>query len=197
MGSSAAVLVETFARQGYVVVRQLVPAATVAMLCQHLQRRVAEGNLWMGDTQVPNTPGVHGDPVLDELMEQLRPAVEFCTGLRLYPTYSYTRFYKHGDRLPPHRDRAACEISLSLNLDQVPAGPWALNVQGEDGATAALLLPGDVLLYRGIALTHWREPFAGERLTQVFLHYVDQNGPHAAEKFDRRTALGKPLDIKK
>ncbi len=26
-------------------------------------------------------------------------------------------------------------------------------------------------------------------MAQVFLHYVDQDGPHAGEKFDRRPAL--------
>jgi hypothetical protein len=193
--SAAAAFVERFSTQGYVVVRGLVPAGRVAAVRDHLESRAAQGALRMqGDTQVPGTPSAHGDAVLDTLMEDLRPAVEFCTGLTLFPTYSYARLYRHGDQLPPHRDRAACEISLSLNLGQVPADrPWALHVEGPDGSAACLLMPGDVLLYRGIDLTHWREPYDGQSLVQVFLHYVDQNGPHSGEKFDRRAALGDPL----
>jgi hypothetical protein len=30
-------------------------------------------------------------------------------------------------------------------------------------------------------------------MAQVFLHYVNQAGPHAGEKFDRRPALATPF----
>jgi hypothetical protein len=94
--------------------------------------------------------------------------------------------------LPKHRDRAACEISVSLNLSQDLDEPWPLHVQLGEHDVPVKLKPGDALLYRGIELTHWREPYAGESLAQVFLHYVDQDGPHAQEKFDRRPALAMP-----
>ena len=193
--NALAAITGAFAAQGYVVVRALVPDHRTAQLRAHLESRAAEGALRMeGDSQVPGTPSAHGDPVLDALLEELRPAVEACTGLKLWPTYSYARLYRHGDELKPHRDRPACEVSLSLNLGQDPADqPWALNVKGPAGSTAALLMPGDVLLYRGLELVHWRERFEGRHLAQVFLHYVDQNGPHAAQKYDGRTTLGTPL----
>jgi hypothetical protein len=57
---------------------------------------------------------------------------------------------------------------------------------------AALLQPGDALLYRGHDCFHWRDAYAGQQLAQVFLHYVDRNGPHAAEKFDGRESLMRP-----
>lgn len=185
-------IVQTFAHQGYVVVRGLVPPPRAAALMAHLEQRAAAGSLRMqGDTQVPGAPSAHGDAVMDGLMEELRPAVEASTGLRLWPTYSYARLYRHGDELKPHRDRPACEISMSLNLGQNPPDqPWALHIQGPEGSGTALLMPGDVLLYRGIDLIHWREPYQGERLAQIFLHYVDRDGPHAGEKFDRREHLG-------
>jgi alkylated DNA repair dioxygenase AlkB len=149
--SGLAAITDAFAAQGYVVVNGLVPAARTAQLRTHLEDRAAQGALRMeGDIQVPGTPSAHGDAVLDALLEELRPAVEACTGLHLWPTYSYARLYRHGDALKPHRDRPACEVSLSLNLGQDPVGQlWALNVQGPAGSTAALLMPGDVLLYPG------------------------------------------------
>jgi hypothetical protein len=184
-------IAQIFARQGYAVVRALVPAATVATVRAHLEQSAAAGRMRMqGDDQVPGTPSAHGDPLLDNLLYDLCPSIEACAGLALYPTYSYARLYKYGDTLLPHRDRAACEISVSLNLGQVPDEPWALYVRGPAGTAEALLRPGDVLLYRGIDLPHWRHAYEGQRLAQVFLHYVDQNGPHRDEKFDRRPALG-------
>ena len=60
---------------------------------------------------------------------------------------------------------------------------------------AALLAPGDALLYRGCDCFHWREAFQGTRLAQVFLHYVDRNGSHADEKYDgRKTLMRPPVD---
>jgi hypothetical protein len=177
---------QAFGAHGYAVARALVAPARVTLLRQHLERRAAQGTMGQKDEQVPQTPAVYGDAEVDRLMQDLVPAIEAQTGLQLFPTYSYARLYKRGDALPPHRDRSACEISISLNLGQVPDEPWALHVSD----FAALLGPGDALIYRGCDHTHWREPYDGERVVQAFLHYVDQNGPYAGEKFDGRPSLG-------
>ena len=45
---------------------------------------------------------------------------------------------------------------------------------------------GDMLVYSGCELEHWREPFEGI-CGQVFLHYNHVNGPFAEKnKFDKR-----------
>ena len=38
---------------------------------------------------------------------------------------------------------------------------------------------GDMLIYSGCDLEHWREPFQGKVCSQVFLHYNHANGPYA------------------
>lgn len=183
-----------FARQGYVVITGLLPAAQAGLAAEHLRRRLQAGTLNTDTSLGTPIASIYGDPLIDNLMEGLRPAISYCTGLALHPTYSYARIYKAGDRLPPHRDRRACEISLSINLGQKPDAPWALCVEDrQKNSAAAMLNPGDGLIYRGIELTHWRDPYEGEELVQAFLHYVDQNGPHAGERFDGRAALGTPL----
>jgi PKHD-type hydroxylase len=49
---------------------------------------------------------------------------------------------------------------------------------------------GDAALYRGMDKVHWREPYKeGKWQAQVFLHYVDADGPHAEWKFDKRPKL--------
>jgi len=82
--------------------------------------------------------------------------------------------------------------SVTLNLGQAPDEPWPIYVERDAGTYEARLAPGDALLYRGCDCFHWREPYEGTRLAQAFLHYVDRNGPHAAEKFDRRRTLMRP-----
>ena len=142
------------------------------------------------DWQVPKTPRDYGDAAFDGLLEYLRPRVEDHCGLRLVPTYSYFRMYKRGDALKRHRDRPACEISVTLNIGQKRLAPWPIYAQGEgEPAYGADLKPGDALLYRGIKLFHWRDAYQEEARVQVFLHYVDRDGPHADQKFDGRPSL--------
>lgn len=183
---------ETFRGQGYVVVAQLIDAALANFFWSYVHTKFASLLLGSGGPLVPDSLGNYGDPAFDGLLEFLRPRIEERTGLSLHSTYSMFRLYRHGNELKRHRDRPACEISVSLNIGQTPAEPWPIHVEGGSGAHTALLAPGDGLIYRGIDLFHWREPYAGRELVQVFLHYVDRDGPHAGQKFDGRQTLMRP-----
>ena len=181
---------EVFGRQGYLLLSALLEPALANFFWSYVHTKAACRLLeFGGDCQVPNTPYAYGDPAFDGLLEYLRPRIEEHSGLSLSPTYSYFRMYKHGDTLERHRDRPACEISVSLNIGQVPSTPWPFYVEGNMEPYSALLSPGDALLYRGIDVFHWREPFQGNHLVQVFLHYVDRDGPHADQRFDGRMTL--------
>jgi hypothetical protein len=179
-----------FERDGYAIVAGLIDPAMTALLAAHGEALLARGELKHGDRAVPGTPFAYGDALFDRVLEQLRPRIEVAVGRRLLPTFSYLRLYKTGDVLKRHRDRPACQFTASLNLSQTSAEPWPLHLIGRTGPLAAVLHPGDALIYLGCELPHWRTAFEGERAAQVFLHYVDADGPHAAEKFDRREALG-------
>jgi hypothetical protein len=183
---------ELFALQGYAVLPALIEPALADYFRSYMQTKFASLLLPAGDLQVPLTPYGYGDPAFDGLLEYVRPQVEARSGITLYPTYSYFRLYKHGDVLKRHRDRPACEISVTLNLGQTPAEPWPIYVERDNGPYAARLMAGDALVYRGCDCFHWREPYEGTQLAQVFLHYVDSNGPHADQKFDRRQTLMRP-----
>ena len=54
------------------------------------------------------------------------------------------------------------------------------------------LEPGDMLIYKGCDLFHWREKFEGEHHLQAFLHYNDKNGPYGDNLYDGRENLGLP-----
>ena len=180
---------EHFARNGYAVIPSLLAPALTDFFWSYIHTKYASGLMTWGDALVPMTPASYGDSAAEGLLEYVQPQVEAVTGRELLPTYSYLRIYKRGDKLLSHRDRPACEFSLSLNIGQTPDEPWPLFVENASGGARVDLKPGDALLYRGIDLFHWREPYAGNQLVQVFLHWVDANGPHASQKYDGRPSL--------
>jgi len=88
-----------------------------------------------------------------------------------------------------HTDRPSCEISISLCLGYEAEHAWPLLLELPSGTSSIELEPGDALFYRGIEVSHWRQPMKGERAVQVFLHYVDQTGPYAELKYDKRNGI--------
>ena len=163
------------------------------------------------DQQVPNTYSHYADMVMETLLVKMLPIMKKETGLDLVPTYSYARAYKKGDILKRHKDRPSCEISTTVNLG---GDPWPIFIDGTGSnnvideyknihkpnapkGTKVLLEVGDMLVYSGCELEHWREPFEGDICGQVFLHYNHVNGPFAKKNiFDGRPKLGVPSFIK-
>ncbi len=159
------------------------------------------------DKQIPNTYSHYADPVMETLLMKVLPKMQQETSLNLIPTYSYARLYKHGDILKRHKDRPSCEISTTLNLG---GDLWSIYIDptGSDNVIDEYknihkpnppkgvkvdLKQGDMLIYSGCELEHWREPFTGDICAQVFLHYNHVNGKFAkTNKFDKRPILGVP-----
>tara|TARA_R100001460_G_scaffold19773_2_gene41056 strand:- start:69 stop:689 length:621 start_codon:yes stop_codon:yes gene_type:complete len=146
------------------------------------------------DIQVPNTYSHYSDIAMETLMLKCQPKMEKATGLKLYPAYTYARIYKKGDELKRHKDRFSCEISTTMNLGG-DDWPIYLEPSGKKGMKGVKvnLKPGDMLVYRGIDLEHWRQKFKGKECVQVFLHYNNCKTPGAkANMFDKRPHLGLP-----
>jgi len=163
------------------------------------------------DEQVPNTYSHYADIAMETLMLKCQPAMEKATGLKLNPAYTYARIYKKGDVLKRHKDRFSCEISTTMNLG---GDPWPIYLSpnenvgkpnGKDITTASKakgvrvdLKPGDMLVYRGCELEHWREKFKGKECVQVFLHYNNRKTLGSKDNmFDKRPHLGLPSWFKR
>ena len=161
------------------------------------------------DKQVPNTYSQYGDFFMETLMMKVLPVMQERTDMTLIPCYTYTRIYKKGDILHRHKDRPSCEISTTLHLGGDPwpifLDPTGANniLSGRETTTVVkpnapqgipiTLEVGDMLVYSGCELEHWREPFEGEHCAQVFLHYNNIDGPFGIQnKFDKRPLLGIP-----
>ena len=170
-------------------------------------------NPFMGnrtDHQVPGAYSKYADWVMETLLIFMIPIMKAKTGMDLVPTYSYTRLYEKGNILHRHKDRPSCEISTTLHLggnewpifldptgaDFVIYGKTEQDNSVKPGAPKGIrvdLKVGDMLIYSGCDLEHWREPFQGNVCSQVFLHYNHANGPYAKTNlFDKRPLLGVP-----
>jgi len=55
--------------------------------------------------------------------------------------------------------------------------------------------PGDMLIYRGDVVEHWREPLWGQNHAQVFLHYNEKEGQYNIP-YDGRPLLGMPATFR-
>ena len=151
------------------------------------------------DEQIPNTYSQYANMAFETLLLKLQPVMEKTTGLKLTPNYTYARIYKPGDELKRHKDRFSCEISTTLNLggDKWPIFIEPSEKEGMKGVSVNLK-PGDMLVYKGNILEHWREPFKGKDCAQVFLHYNNTKTKGSKENiFDRRPHLGLPSWFKR
>ena len=139
------------------------------------------------DQQVPGCYTKYADWVMGTLLMYMIPLMKAKTGMDLVPTYSYTRLYEKGNILHRHKDRPSCEISTTLHLG---GNEWDIYLEPNNKIR---LKQGDMLIYAGCELEHWREPFEGDVCSQVFLHYNHANGPYAKTNLmDGRSLLGLP-----
>lgn len=144
--------------------------------------------------QVPDVYANYADFAMETLLIKIIPIIKKEINIDLIPTYSYARIYEKGSILHRHKDRPSCEISITLNLG---GDPWSIFIDptGNNNLKGIEinLSPGDMLIYSGCELEHWREQFKGDICVQVFLHYNSINGEFGKSNlYDKRPLLGLP-----
>jgi len=156
-----------------------------------------------GDIQAPGCYSAYGDTLMDTLLTSCLPQISNYTGLNLIPNYTYWRHYQRGVELAKHRDRFSCEISTTICLgydtsnliDEDPNYGWPIYMEDITGQTPdgleVKLEPGDMVIYRGIELEHWRDKFKGLGHAQLFMHYNEKKWENQP-MFDGRPIIGIP-----
>jgi hypothetical protein len=187
---------EHFFSNGYVYIKNAIDKNIADIVSAYsLFDEQQHYKLETGETpQIHNSHSSYGDPLMESMLQYMIPFMEENTGLQLYPTYSYYRVYRPGAELLVHTDRPSCEVSTTITLkfdykEQADTYSWPIFMNGHKCDMNA----GDLVIYKGCELAHWREKFtapAGSYHIQVFLHYVDVNGPFADYKWDGRPSLG-------
>lgn len=174
---------EIIATNHYLFVPNFISLEEARFLHTAFKEHASVNNL-TGDTQVINSSSVYNFMPFVRLLIEKIPDVSRLLKDSVLPTYTYARIYKNGAVLERHRDRAACEISLTLNLFKDV--DWPIYFQKPDGYEVGLELePGDAVLYLGCVADHWRNVFVGDEYSQVFMHYVRSFGPNNWAFFDK------------
>jgi hypothetical protein len=201
----------SFKKNKYVVIKQVITKDLATFLANYLsmkkqvfdtcrkERYLSPYETMLGfyekkEDQVENTYAHYSDIAMETLMLKCQPIMEKSTRLKLNPAYTYARIYKKGDVLERHKDRFSCEISTTMNLG---GDSWDIYLEpsGEMGRKGIKIKldPGDMLVYRGCELEHWRNKFKGQECIQVFLHYNNSQTPGSKNNmFDKRPHLGLP-----
>jgi len=150
-------------------------------------------------TQVIGSHVKYADSLTESLLLFLKPEIEKHSNLKLIPAYSFFRIYKSGHVLEDHRDRPSCEISVTIPLGFKYNGKsgdylWPLHVYVNEEKRYIPCDIGDGIIYKGCEIMHGRESLdadKGSYQIQMFLHYVDANGPYAEKhKYDGRPNIG-------
>jgi hypothetical protein len=190
----------SFEEKKYLVVKNVLNTETVSLL--QIQTQMLENVMCynyntipalfpFGDKQTKNSFSYYGALFTDSLLLLLQPIMEQSIGRKLLPTYSYMRIYYKDGALEKHTDRPSCEFSATLCIKCDGETPWPIFFQDPTGKEVSLTLKeGDMCIYKGDELPHWREPCQYDKHIQFFLHYVDANGKYSDFKFDKRPLLG-------
>jgi len=201
----------SFKKNNYVVIRKAITKDLAAFLANYFfikkqvyntcssARYISPFERFLGyyeseKDQIPGAYASYGDIAMETLMLKCQSIMEKTTELKLYPAYTYARIYEKGHELKRHKDRFSCEISTTMNLggDNWPIYLEPSGLNSKKGVKINLK-QGDMLVYKGCELEHWREKFKGDECIQVFLHYNNSRTPGSKKNmFDERPHLGLP-----
>jgi hypothetical protein len=208
---------EYFKENKYVVLKKFLDDNMAGLLYQYCLVKVQQTDFksmfakddyrpdWdgrFGDEQAPISYNCYGDAMMETILAASTKTLSQYVGFELTPNYSYWRLYQQNEVLLRHRDRESCEVSgtlclgynvSNLNTTEHPDYNWPMYVETKDepDGVPIHLEPGDLILYRGCDVEHWRERFLGMNHAQAFFHYNDPTGPFGI-KLDGRPILAIP-----
>ena len=202
---------EFFEKNGYLFVPKIildpenlyVPLPKVRGQITYYNNRMDKFDYCPDEKQVAGSLARYNIPTYRELHFLVKKEVEKRLEMDLHPTYFYDRFYFPGQQLKRHSDRPACEVSVSIQISTTLNDPWPIWFEIPDGSeTYVEMNNGDAVIYKGTEREHWRDampdeiPWWKKKIAkirgkeiesfhhQIFLHYVDANGPFVHCAFD-------------
>ncbi len=141
--------------------------------------------------------GCHSSPMGVMMHNYLTKRLNEFLDLSLQETYVYSRKYDRGAYLTAHLDRPSCEVSSTLCLDyksddyvsddegkqydhdyiQSISQSVPIRKRKEDPSMKCITLEvGDMLLYQGPNVIHWRDTFVGDYTYHMFCHWINELG---------------------
>ena len=150
------------ARRGFVVVPGFITASTLGPFCTYYTQLIDEGFAqYGGEGGEPHRWVLHNDDAGRMLQTAVLHVAQLIAGEALKPSFCYLLRYLEGATLDRHRDRAQCAITavLQIDFDPAPSGatPWPLHFRTGGGETSVSLAIGDLIVFRGTEVEHYRD----------------------------------------
>jgi hypothetical protein len=190
-----------FEKNSYVVVKDVLCKQMLDFIAKQIkllekincfEKNVSINNFYFSDNNCRFSFVNYSSLVTETLLLSLQDKIEKIVNKYLFPSYSYLRIYYKKSELLKHTDRPSCEFSASLCIS-IDNEPWPIWFETKHKEQVQIILnPGDLVIYKGEELPHWRNIYNGSEQIQVFLHYIDQNGKNREYKFDKRPMLAIP-----
>lgn len=180
-----------FWTDGYRVVDALLTPEQCAFLRQSMDLSREAGKMRVANNRAYRGPNNQYAPIPAQMfLGSLTAKMSALVGRELLPSFSFWRIYQHGDVLNAHKDRNACEVTVTISLTPgAEDACWPIGVADLHGQSHNIELPlGSGLLYQGTEVNHWRDPLTIAQHYQMFLHYVAADGPFAALLHDEGKA---------
>lgn len=157
----------------------------IDMTLFHGMRRPESSDYLAGDIEA-----VDCNPLDDSILLYCKHIAENLWGIdNMVPSYAYSREYRRGSELKVHRDREACQYSMTLTMCKRGAGNtflWFSESEDKSDPIPVELEEGDAIIFNGGTnyggKWHWRDPLELDSLIQLFLHYVHPDNPSLADK---------------
>lgn len=194
-------MINEFEKNGYIIFRNFLNPEFVPIISRYMEYRLKRDSSYINNSSSKSeddpitTLRYYGDPLVEVVLREQKEIVEQAIGESLYPTYSYLRIYQPGEELKRHVDRPSCEVSVTVNVAyKGDNNPIFMKKQDKE-PSQVYLEPGDAVIYKGMEISHWREPLEESQLiVQFMLHYVKTSGDCSIFKYDGRSSLGQPRD---
>lgn len=175
---------EKFKENKFVVVRNAIDKQILNFLLPTFFYEEENNLCTFGDSQVHNSPSLGNSPSGSVLAVYLKPQVENIVDKKLHYTYNYYRIYQNESELRRHVDRGSCEYSLTICIKKGSCD-YPIFFKKDDGTEVSVELEdGDMIIYKGMELPHWRKKYQGDKHIQMFIHYVDKDGYNSVYKND-------------
>lgn len=182
-----------FWTDGYRIADALLTSAQCAFLRQAMDRSRVAGKMRVADHRAYRGPNNQYAPIPAQMfLGSLTAKMSALVGRALLPSFSFWRIYRKGDVLNRHKDRNACEVSVTISLmpNDEDGSIWPIDITDLHGRSHSIKLSlGSGLLYQGTEVDHWRDTLTVAEHYQMFLHYVVADGPYAGLVHDQGKAV--------
>ena len=146
---------------------------------QYYKELLVRGYFQPSDFQVANRNHIHNEAYSRFIHYQLTELLDKILPEPVKPSYCFLAHYYGGAVLEKHKDRKQCEWNVSMPLDYSPHADannsWPIYIQKDsDEIMEVKLAVGDVVIYRGSKLFHWRDMLEVDKTATVcFFHFVN------------------------